>query len=75
MSDYVPRLSISITEDQSKRLNKCFQEYGMKKMVFNTIIEDLLELCDKHGTGKVFGALAERLIGIREICQLKELEK
>ena len=76
MSDrYIPRLSIDLTEDQAQGLNRVIGEYGMKKQVFHLLINDLIETCDRFGTGMVIGALVERAIGIKEISKLKLKEK
>ena len=68
---YVPRLSIDLSEQQAKDLNRVLGEYGMKKQIFHLLINDLIETCDKFGTGIVIGALVERAIGIKEISKLK----
>lgn len=73
MSDqYRPRLSIDLTDEQAHRLNKHL-EYGMRKMVFQMVVDDLIRLFDKYGAPMVIGALTERAIGLKEICQLKGL--
>lgn len=68
---YTPRLSIDLTEEQNKKLNNILCQYGLKRLIFNQIVEDFLSLCDKHGAGEVVGAFTSRAVGLNEICQLK----
>ena len=72
-SNYVPRLSIDITEEQSKGLSVL--EFGMRKQIFHLIIDDLLKLFEKHSPVLIIGAMLEKSIGVKEICKLKLKEK
>ena len=72
-SEYRPRLSIDISEAQASGLNKHL-DYGMKKMVFGVIIDDLLRLFDKHGAGQIIGLFVERSISLKETSQLHTKE-
>ncbi len=63
------RLSIDISDEKSLALDQIL-EHGMRVVVFNLLIDDLLETCNKHGAGKVIGALIERAITIKEISNL-----
>ena len=45
---YRPRLSIELTEDQSKRLNRLIP-WGLKNALFQAIVDDLIELGEQHG--------------------------
>ncbi len=71
-TDYRPRLSVDITEDQARKLNH-YLDYGMRKMLFGVIIEDILDLFEKYGSGKVLGLFVERSLTLRDICKLKKL--
>lgn len=66
---YRPRLAIDLTEEQAKKLNAVIP-WGSKTLIFQLIINDLLDLCDKHGAGKVIGAFVERHFTVKEICKL-----
>lgn len=70
-SEYSPRLSIDLTEDQSRRLNSILTQHGMKKMIFSCIIDDFLAMCDRFGVGEVVGAFTTRVMSLNEICNLK----
>ena len=48
-SDYKPRLSFEISEEQQLRINNLFGTYGTKRAVFSIILDDLLDLIDLHG--------------------------
>ena len=64
------RLSIDITHEQKTKLDMVL-DHGMRKIVFHLIINDLLELCETHGSGLVIGALVQKSIGVKELCKLK----
>ena len=64
-----PRLTIDITETQSKGLSRHL-EHGMRKILFGLIVDDLLRLFDEFGASMVIGAMVERAISLKEICKL-----
>jgi len=68
--DYRPRLTVDITEEQSRKLNK-YLDYGMRKRVFGVIIDDLFRLFDEYGVGVILGLFTERSITLRDICKLE----
>jgi len=72
-SDYRPRLSVDITEEQARKLNR-YLDYGMRKMLFGVILDDLFSLFEKHGSGKIIGLFVERSISLRDVCKMKGLE-
>jgi hypothetical protein len=43
----------------------------MRKVVFGLMIDDLLNLIEKHGAGKILGLMVERSITLRDVCKLK----
>ena len=67
--DYRPRLTVDITEDQFLQLQKHL-ERGVRRVVFQAIVADLLRLFEQHGAGIVIGALVERAISLKDICKL-----
>ena len=69
-TDYRPRLSIDIREDQARELTKHL-DHGMRKVLFGVVIDDLLRLFKKHGSAKIIGLLVERSISLREVCELR----
>jgi hypothetical protein len=63
------RLSIDISDEKSLALDQIL-EHGMRVIVFNLLIDDLLRTCKEYGAGKVIGALIDRAITIKEISKL-----
>jgi len=74
MSQITPRLTIDITEKQSKMLVK-YIPWGMRVTIFGLIIDHLEELFEKYGVDMVLGAMVTRDISLKEICRLKLEEK
>jgi len=66
---YKPRLTVQITEQQFDGLRKHL-EFGMQKLLFGVIIDDLLELFERYGPEKVIGALVEKAISLKDISKL-----
>lgn len=48
VGDYVPRLTIEITEEQAKKLNELVP-YGLKKPLFQLLVGDLVEELENGG--------------------------
>jgi hypothetical protein len=46
--DYVPRLTIELTEQQAKKLNELVP-YGLKKPLFQLLVTDLIEALEAGG--------------------------
>ncbi len=67
-----PRLSIEISQESHDRL-KALLPHGTKKMVFNLIITDLIEIMETLGAGKVIGAFINRDVKLRQLSKT-ELE-
>ncbi|RLC32198.1 MAG: hypothetical protein DRH37_01200 [Deltaproteobacteria bacterium] len=65
----MPRLSIDISEEKSRAIDKILK-HGMRVVIFNLLIDDLLKNCKEHGAGKIIGALVERDIGIKELSNI-----
>jgi len=66
---YTKRLSVDISEEQSLGLDR-YLEHGMKKQIFHLLIDNLLELFEKHGAAIVIGALMTKVIGVKEVAKL-----
>ena len=49
IEDYRPRFSFEITEEQKQRADKLLAFHGMRRGVFSTILDDVLDLLEKHG--------------------------
>lgn len=73
--DYKPRFSFEITEEQQARANKLISTYGLRKAIFNIVLDDILDLIDKHGN-IVIGIILDRGAKPREIIpSLAQAEK
>jgi len=68
------RLSIDISEEKAMALDQIL-EHGMRTIIFNLFIDDLINMCKKFGTGRIVGALIERSITVKEISQLKQFKE
>ena len=66
----MPRLNVEITDMQKVALDRIL-EHGMRKPVFQLIIDDLIDLCETYGAGVVIGALVTKRISLKNICNLK----
>lgn len=55
-----PRLSIEITEDQSQKLWKLIP-WGLKNQIFCVIVDDVIEMLEKHGEKFLAAVLSKKL--------------
>ncbi len=46
---YRPRFSFEITEEQQRRANKLLGTYGVRKVVMQKVLDDLLDAIETHG--------------------------
>ena len=67
------RLTVDISEEQARELNKYF-EFGDQKMVFGVIVDQLLEMFKRYGYGNVIGAMLTRKAELKDILKLKNLK-
>lgn len=65
-TDYKPRFTFEITEDQRLRANKCFPTYGLRKAIFGKILDDVCELIEENG-GMAIGILMSERMKVKEI--------
>ena len=47
--EYRPRFSFDITDEQQTRCDKLISTHGMRKALFQPILDDLLDLLEEHG--------------------------
>ena len=59
-----------ISSESKAKLSK-YMPHGTMKLVFNLIIEDLLELMEKHGSGIVIGAFINRDVQLKDLIKTK----
>jgi len=48
--EYRPRISFDISEEQRVRADKLIATYGIRKTIFNILLDDLLDLIEEHGS-------------------------
>lgn len=61
-----PRFSFEISESQQSRANKLLATYGLRKAVFGVVLDDILDLIEKHGQ-IIIGVLLDGQAKPREI--------
>lgn len=64
--DYKPRFSFEITEELKQRTDRVLATYGLRKTIFTPILEDVLDLIEKHGQ-IVVGIILDQAAKPREI--------
>lgn len=69
-SDYRPRLNVDIPAELRRELTDKVP-WGLLTKIMVVILQDLVDLINKHGTGTVCGALLDRKIALEHICKLK----
>ncbi len=65
-SEYKPRFSCEISDLQKLRVNRLLSEFGVKKAFFGPILDDVLDLVEKHGN-KFIVAITGNMIKPMEI--------
>ena len=68
--DYRPRLSIEISQEARDKL-KSLLPHGTQKIVFSLIVEDLIDILERYGSGTVIGAFIERDIKLKELLKME----
>jgi hypothetical protein len=64
--DYKPRFSFEISFEQKERADRLLSNYGLRKAVFGTILDDVLDLID-HSGGVAIGILMSNQCKPRDI--------
>jgi len=64
--EWRPRIVFEITKEQQDRADKYLGTHGIRKTVFNVILDDLLDLIEEHGQ-IVVGILLDKATRPREI--------
>lgn len=47
--DYRPRFAFDITDEQKRRADKLIAVHGLRKAIFSTILDDVLDLIEEKG--------------------------
>lgn len=73
--DYKPRFSFEISEEQKQRADKLLATYGLRKAVFNKILDDVLDLIEEKG-GVAIGVMMMPNVKPRDILpSMKEAKE
>ncbi len=70
-TEYKPRFSFEITEEQRLRANKCFPTYGLRKAVFGRVLDEVCELIEDHG-GMAIGIMMSGKVKLKEIIPVMQ---
>lgn len=77
MSDK-PKFSFEISEEQARRALRCFPYYGQRRAVMSVILDELMDMVEKHGQ-IVFGLILEGDVGINQcipsLCKVERTVK
>lgn len=74
-TEYKPRFSFEISEEQKRRADKLLETYGLRKAIFGKILDDVLDLIDDFG-GVAIGVIMSGQSKPRDILpSMKQAEK
>ena len=74
-SDYKPRFVFEITEEQKLRADKLLTTYGLRKAIFQPVLDDVLDLIEDFG-GVAIGVLMSGKCKPRDILpRMKDVEE
>ena len=68
-SENRPRFAFDITEKQQYRANKLLSTHGMRKALFQPILDDVLDLLEEHGN-IIAGVIMDGRVKPREVMPL-----
>jgi hypothetical protein len=63
---YCPRFIFEISEEQKARTNKLLGQFGIRKAIFSPILDDVLDMIERHGD-KFVGAIVSGMVKPREV--------
>lgn len=69
-NDYRPRLSVEITEEQSRALGRLIP-WGAKNELFRVIIDDVIAILEEHGAIMIAAILTKQL-KVNDLPSVKE---
>lgn len=68
-TEYIPRLSVEISEETSHRMQNLIP-WGLRSKAMTILLEDLLDLIETHGN-IVLATILNRQLGVKDV--VKEL--
>lgn len=74
-SEYKPRFSFEISEEQKRRADNLLETYGLRKAIFGKILDDVLDLIDDFG-GVAIGVIMSGQVKPRDVLpSMKQAEE
>lgn len=73
--DYKPRFSCEISMEQKKRVDKLLNQFGVKKAFFGPILDDILDLVEKHGEKFIVAITAKMATPNQLIPSMREAKE
>ena len=74
-TDYRPRFSFEISEEQKRRADSLLETYGLRKAIFGKILDDVLDLIDDFG-GVAIGVIMSGQVKPRDVLpSMKQAEE
>jgi len=65
-TDYKPRFSFEISEEQKQRADRLLDTYGLRKAIFGQILDDVLDLIEDYG-GVAIGVIMSGKVKPRDV--------
>lgn len=74
-TDYKPRFSFEISEEQKQRADRLLVTYGLRKAIFGQILDDVLDLIEDYG-GVAIGVIMSGKCKPRDVIpSMKQAEE
>lgn len=74
-TEYKPRFSFEISEEQKRRADNLLETYGLRKAIFGKILDDVLDLIDDFG-GVAIGVIMSGQVKPRDVLpSMKQAEE
>lgn len=61
-TDYRPRFTFEITEEQMLRANKLLSQYGQRKAIFSKILDDVLDAIEVNAGMAIGLLMSEKIV-------------
>lgn len=74
-TEYKPRFSFEISEEQKRRADTLLETYGLRKAIFGKVLDDVLDLIDDFG-GVAIGVIMSGQVKPRDVIpSMKKAEE
>ena len=74
-TEYKPRFSFEISEEQKRRADNLINTYGLRKAIFGQILDDVLDLIEDYG-GVAIGVIMSGKVKPRDVIpSMKQAEE